>query len=91
METTGQADPYGRGSYCIVVALHGTDSREAETLRWFRDEVLHSLPGGERLVDAYYRACPLVTARLSGNSHASAAIAASISGISRAIAPFSSH
>lgn len=63
-----QADPYGRGSYCIVVTLHGDESREAEVLREFRDRYLEKLPMGDRLVELYYRASPAVCSVLERNS-----------------------
>lgn len=37
MQTVEQADPYGRGSYCIIVALHGSDSDVTENLRDLRN------------------------------------------------------
>ncbi|MFB6144876.1 MAG: CFI-box-CTERM domain-containing protein [Candidatus Nanohaloarchaea archaeon] len=55
-----QADPYGRGSYCIVVAMTGNGSREAEILRSFRDEYISEIPGGERLISLYYRMSPAI-------------------------------
>lgn len=85
--TTRQADPYGRGSYCIVVALHGSQSAEAETLRRFRDDVLRRLPLGDRLVDAYYRVSPRATAWLSGRRLAARAAAAGITVVSRTVSP----
>lgn len=53
-----QADPYGRGSYCIVVAMHGDRSREAEVLRDFRDNYLQRVPGGKKLIELYYNVSP---------------------------------
>lgn len=79
MDSTRQADPYGRGSYCIVVALHGDDSREAAALRSFRDDVLKELPLGDRLVSLYYRVSPAATRFLSSHSRARSLAAASIS------------
>lgn len=85
--TTRQADPYGRGSYCVVVALHGTDSAEAETLRRFRDDVLRRLPAGDRLVDAYYHASPRLVGALADRRVASDAVATAITAFSRAFSP----
>lgn len=62
-----QADPYGRGSYCIVVALHGDQSREAELLRNFRDSFLKKIPMGDKLVESYYRISPSVVSILNQN------------------------
>jgi len=62
-----QADPYGRGSYCIVVALHGDKSSEAELLRNFRDNFLKKLPLGNKLVESYYRISPSVVSILNQN------------------------
>ncbi len=84
--STRQADPYGRGSYCIVVALHGTDSTEAESLRAFRDRILSRLPCGPAAIDLYYRASPAVTAWLSGRPLAERVLATTISTIARPMA-----
>lgn len=63
----GQADPYGRGSYCIVVALHGDSSSEAEILRNFRDNFLKKLPMGNRIIKTYYHASPSIISILNRN------------------------
>lgn len=74
-----QADPYGRGSYCIVVALHGDKSNEAELLRNFRDNFLKKLPLGDRLVSSYYRISPTLVSLVSNNRVAESIISRSIS------------
>lgn len=62
-----QADPYGRGSYCIVVALHGDQSREAELLRNFRDNFLKKIPMGDKLIESYYQISPSIISFLNQN------------------------
>lgn len=87
MTATQQADPYGRGGYCIVVALHGTDSPEAEQLREFRDQYLTALLGGDRLMDLYYRISPPVNGFLGRHDGISSLVAAGISATARMVPP----
>jgi len=88
MTQTQQADPYGRGSYCIVVALHGTDSWEAEALRAFRDRYVTRLPGGDAFMEWYYAISPDVTAFLDGHGRLAAIAAAGIGAIARTLPPW---
>lgn len=88
MTETQQADPYGRGSYCIVVALHGTDSREAEALRAFRDKYLTRVPGGDAFMDFYYHISPGVTAFLDGRDRIASICATGIGAIARTVPPW---
>lgn len=81
--SVNQADPYGRGSYCIVVAMHGDNSREAEILRKFRDSFLSRLPGGDRFIEAYYRASPKIVPILRGNRVLASATSILLSSFSR--------
>lgn len=77
-----QADPYGRGSYCIVVALHGDSSREAEILRDFRDNYVSHLPMGDRFIGFYYRISPAVTAKLETSRGMSKLVSGAVSSVS---------
>lgn len=88
MTEVQQADPYGRGSYCIVVALCGTDSREAEALRAFRDRYVTRLPGGDAFMDLYYAISPDVTAFLDGRDRLASVCAAGIGAIARTVPPW---
>lgn len=81
--TVRQADPYGKGSYCIVVALHGSNSFEAETLRRFRDRYVYSLPGGRAMMDLYYRVSPAVVEQLSTRSVLRGVVSSGITSFSR--------
>lgn len=83
-----QADPYGRGSYCIVVAMHGNHSREAEVLREFRDSYLKDNLVGEKLVEAYYRFSPKFNSKVSGQSITGRLTSAAISSFSRTVELF---
>lgn len=78
-----QADPYGRGSYCIVVAMHGDSSSEAEILRSFRDNVMRRMPGGDRLINLYYRMSPKLVSVARSNRSASRLFSQAISGTAR--------
>lgn len=83
-----QADPYGRGSYCIVVAMHGDQSREAQVLREFRDRYMKGNIIGEKFVDAYYRFSPRFNSRVSGQSLMGRMTSAAISSFSRTVESF---
>lgn len=84
--TVRQADPYGKGSYCIVVALHGMDSVEAERLRRFRDTYLYRLPGGRAAMNRYYRLSPRITHHLSHRPRLSEVAAFGVTVAARAAA-----
>lgn len=83
-----QADPYGRGSYCIVVAMHGDQSREAQVLREFRDRYLEGNIIGEKLVDTYYRFSPKFNSRVSSQGFVGKMTSAAISAFSRTVESF---
>lgn len=83
-----QADPYGRGSYCIVVAIHGDQSREAEVLRKFRDRYMKGNIVGEKIIEAYYRFSPGFNRRFSGQSLTGRAASAAITSFSRTVESF---
>lgn len=83
-----QADPYGRGSYCIVVAMHGDQSREAKVLREFRDQYMKGNMVGEKLIDAYYRLSPKFNSRVSGQSLLGRMTSYVISSFSRTVDSF---
>lgn len=80
-----QADPYGRGSYCIVVAMHGDQSREAEVLREFRDTYLKGNLLGEKLVNFYYRFSPKFNSKVSAQSLPGRMTSAAISSFARTV------
>lgn len=80
-----QADPYGRGSYCIVVAMHGDQSREAEVLREFRDTYLKGNLLGEKLVNFYYSFSPKFNSKVSARSLPGRVTSAAISSFARAV------
>ena len=80
-----QADPYGRGSYCIVVAMHGDQSREAEVLREFRDTYLREILLGETLVNVYYSFSPKFNSKVSAQSLPGRMTSAVISSFARIV------
>lgn len=80
-----QADPYGRGSYCIVVAMHGDQSREAEVLREFRDTYLKGNLAGEKLVNMYYNVSPKLNSKVSGQSLLGKVTSATISSFAKTV------
>lgn len=80
-----QADPYGRGGYCIVVAMHGDDSKEAEVLRNFRDKHLKGNLIGEKIIDIYYSASPKVNRKIGNNNYTSSFISQTITSISETL------
>jgi hypothetical protein len=83
-----QADPYGRGGYCIVVAMHGDKSREAEVLRNFRDEYLEGNIFGEKIIDLYYRLSPKLNRNLERTSYTGKAVSRVLSSLSNAVELF---
>lgn len=80
-----QADPYGRGSYCVVVALHGTDSAEAEQLRAFRDRYVYRLPGGRAFMQLYYRFSPGTVRALAHRPRLRGLVSTGITSVTRAV------
>lgn len=80
-----QADPYGRGGYCIVVAMHGDKSREAEVLRDFRDNYLEGNIFGEKIIDLYYGLSPKVNRKIGRDSYLSKFMSQTITAISRTL------
>ncbi len=64
------------GGYCFVAtAAYGSYAHPVvRILRWYRDAVLASLPGGEALIAAYYRHSPPLARRIAA-SPALAAVA----------------
>ena len=83
-----QADPYGRGSYCIVVAMHGDNSKEAEVLREFRDRYLQRFPGGKKLMNFYYWVSPRVVPIFRQNRYLNLAVSRSLTALTRFLSGF---
>jgi tetratricopeptide (TPR) repeat protein len=55
----------GVGGGCwIASAAYGSGSPITETLRRFRDEMLHQAPGGSEFIEVYYRTSPRIAERM---------------------------
>ena len=51
---------YEESNECMVVFVYGDDSKEAEFLRYFRDNTLAQTPEGQELTQLYYEWSPAV-------------------------------
>jgi len=45
---------------CTLLKIYGEDSREVETLRYLRDNILSQSPTGQELVKLYYQLSPAI-------------------------------
>jgi hypothetical protein len=57
-ETTTTTATVTLGEICPMEEIYGTDSEEAELLRFLRDEVLMHTPEGREIVRLYYTLSP---------------------------------
>lgn len=82
----GDAGGKGAGNYCFVAtaAFGSYDHPTVRVLRAFRDRFLAKLPGGRKVIAAYYAAGPSLAAVVEGDEELRAAVAGGLTAFSGA-------